>query len=308
MNSKYQQKILLDMPILLDGGFGRELERNGISIQAPLWSANAFYDSPQTIKKIHKDFINAGSDIISTNTYALTEYTLSKAGKLKDYEKLLNKAYSLANEAIKESDSENTLIAASIPPLTESYNHEMVEEDKLNQEYSKLINIAVQNKSDLILAETLTTIAEAKSVLSIANSFKIPIWISFSVNEDGNLRSGESLEKATNIALDLEADGVLVNCSHSDDITKSTLIFEHLNKTRQFIYGAYANRFTPVREGFKLSEGLNTLDDQITSPSYSNYVKKWLEHGAKVVGGCCGIGCDFIQDIKDNVLDNNQKS
>jgi S-methylmethionine-dependent homocysteine/selenocysteine methylase len=290
--------------ILLDGGFGRELERNNISIEAPLWSANAFYDSPETIKKIHKDFIKAGSSIITTNTYALTNYILTQAGKESDQERLLDQAYELAHEAREESGMD-VQVAASLPPLGESYRHDLVKKDQLLDEYKLLVKHAKKNNADILLGETLTTIAEAEAVLEASKGSEIPVWISFSVEESGNLRSGESLKDAANRALDLGAKAILVNCSHSEDISRSMRMFEEMQEDREFLYGGYANRFTPVRKDFKLDEGLNTIDDQITIPSYCNYVDSWIEHGASIVGGCCGIGADFISEIHEHIVHPN---
>lgn len=292
----------LKYPLLLDGGFGRELEKNNISIAPPLWSANAFYTDEEIVKKIHKDFILAGSDIITTNTYAVTNYLLKKADKEHDQNILLDKAYAMAKRARAELNANNVLIAASIPPLNESYRSDLVDVGILEKEYEKLIDSALKNQADIILAETLTTIAEAKSILKLTVESKVPVWISFCVNEYGNLRSGENLEDAVNICIGMKADAILVNCSSVFDTAKSMQIFEVLSQRKTFIYGAYANRFTPIRDDFSLTSGLNSIDENIDIENYSKHAEKWLEHGAKIIGGCCGIGSDYIKDINQNVL------
>ena len=70
----------MNSPIIMDGAMGTELQNRGVQVPLPLWSANANIDYPQIVMDIHKDYINAGSDIITTNTFRSTEWTYKKAG------------------------------------------------------------------------------------------------------------------------------------------------------------------------------------------------------------------------------------
>ena len=73
----------MNSPIIMDGAMGTELQNRGVQVPLPLWSANANIDYPQIVMDIHKDYINAGSDIITTNTFRSTEWTYKKAGMVK---------------------------------------------------------------------------------------------------------------------------------------------------------------------------------------------------------------------------------
>jgi S-methylmethionine-dependent homocysteine/selenocysteine methylase len=155
---------------LLDGGFGRALEEMGENIDAPLWSANAFFENSESIKRVHKDFIYAGAQIITSNTYAVTRYNFSKAQREHSIRDTLNLAYELAKGAISET-GRDVILAASIPPLTESYRPDLVDEERLLKEYDELIECAVANDVDVLLAETLTSQKEAKALLRICQGW-----------------------------------------------------------------------------------------------------------------------------------------
>jgi len=290
-----------EKPILLDGGFGRELEKNNVDISASLWSGNAFYGHLDIIKKIHRDFIEAGADVITSNTYALTNYYLSKANKEKDQIGLLNTAYRLAREAIEES-GKKVYLAASIPPLSESYRSDLVDEKKLFKEYYELVKCALENNVDIILGETFSTKAEAKALLEVCRGIKKDLWISFTVNEDGNLRSDELLEEAAYNCLENDAQAVLVNCASVSNILKSIEKFKKLSESGYFIYGAYANKFYEIRKDFVLEDGLNIIEKDLTKEIYAQEVKKWFDLGVKIVGGCCGIGSEYIKYLSEKIF------
>lgn len=287
--------------IILDGGTGRELEIQGASIDPPLWSANAFYSDPDIVKKVHKSFINSGASVITTNTYALTRYHLSNADKLGDQIKLLDMAYLQARQA-REETHDGIRIAASIPPLSESYRADLVPDDTaLEKEYELLIDRAIYNQADILLGETLSQAREARMIAKIAQKTTIPLWISFTVDESGNLRSGESLKETATELLNLGVKALLVNCSTMQNIHKSMSIYQALAASFDFQYGAYGNRYNEIRKDYKLELKSTILKEDLSPALYTEAVQSWIEKGATIVGGCCGIGPEYIQHIRQNL-------
>jgi S-methylmethionine-dependent homocysteine/selenocysteine methylase len=287
--------------IILDGGTGRELEKQGASIDPPLWSANAFFSDPDIIKKIHKSFIDAGASVITTNTYALTRYHLSNADKLDDQIKLLDMAYNQARQARAETH-DGIQIAASIPPLSESYRADLVPDDiAMKDEYELLIDRAIHNSADILLGETLSQAREARMIARIAQKTTIPLWISFTVDESGNLRSGESLKETATELLNLGVKALLVNCSTMQNIHKSMSIYQALAASSDFQYGAYGNRYNEIRKDYELKLKSTTLKEDLSPEMYTEAAKSWVEKGATIVGGCCGIGPEYIRHICQNL-------
>lgn len=286
---------------ILDGGTGRELEAQGASIAPPLWSANALYSDPNLVKEVHGSFIRAGATVITTNTYAITRYHLRNAGKIEDQQRLLDLAYRQAQLAKEEADTE-VLIAASLPPLSESYRGDLVPEDQaLEEEYTFLIDTAQKHQVDILLGETLSQAREAKMIYRLAKATTLPVWISFTVDESGNLRGGESLREVAAELIEMGVEVMLVNCSTQKAISAAIDIFQELVKHFSFQYGAYGNRYDEIRKDYTLALKSTTIRREITPEQYTNSVKSWVSRGATIVGGCCGIGPEYIDHMTRNL-------
>ena len=116
---------LSDRPILLDGGMGRELKFRGVNVSTAIWSANGLIEAPDTVRQIHQDYISAGANIITTNTYGIIRSNLAKEG-IEDQFKALNVlACTLAEQARQKSET-SVLIAGSLPPLAGSFRPDLV--------------------------------------------------------------------------------------------------------------------------------------------------------------------------------------
>ena len=115
----------LKKPLIMDGAMGTELMRRGIDLPLPLWSSMSNIHQYDQVMNIHKDYIEAGSDIVTTNTFRTTPRTFIKAGYSQDESEIISKqccnmAIKAAKQAVKKK---NTLIAGSIAPLEDCLNH-----------------------------------------------------------------------------------------------------------------------------------------------------------------------------------------
>lgn len=285
------------MITVLDGGMGRALSELGATIDAPLWSARAFLKEPDLIRKAHRDYVDAGAQVITTNGYALTDYYLGWAGLLDQKARLLELSYSLAKEAIVQSGRKGVRIAASIPPLNESYRPDLVRPDQLKREYPQLIAAADAGGAHILLGETLSSLVEAEAIIDASRNSSLPLWLAFTVGPEGKLRSGEAMASAATLANEAGAEAILVNCSTPEAID---LALDHILSTvdqSSIKVGAYANRFHEVPADFTLEGGLNALDDGLSCPSYMGWVDSWVQRGVSIVGGCCGIGREYIAQL-----------
>ena len=283
---------------ILDGGFGRELQKRGGAIYPPLWSARAFFEAPEVIEQLHYDFIMAGAEVICTNAYALTRYYLAKVGKEDEQGELLDQAYYLAKKAITRS-SKPVKIAAILPPLSETYRPDLLRSTKeMDDEYALHVHKAIEHGADIILGETLSSLVEAESIFKQINPERdLPVWISFTVNQDGNLRDGMSVKEAARCVVEMGGSAVLVNCATVDNIDKSIELLSEVDSEIPFHFGAYPNRFHEVRPDFTLESGLNTIDEGLTINEFIRHAHQWVDKGATIIGGCCGIGVDYIHAL-----------
>lgn len=276
---------------LLDGGLGRELRFRGVELPKTIWSAGALMTDPEVVRQIHLDYIMAGADVITTNTYGVIREDLEKEGIDARFADLNRLACSLAIEA-RDISQRKVLIAGSLPPLKGSFRPDLVgaidEIEDLYQDQAELLAPYV----DLLLCETMSSAAEGRAAAKAACRTGKPVWVAWTLHEDysGNLRSGESIGDAISALHDLPISGLLANCCAPESITK---IIPQLIASDVDWVGGYANTFAPIpqdwtMDGSKESDGFLTLRADLDSESYAAHVADWLAAGATVVGGCCG--------------------
>jgi S-methylmethionine-dependent homocysteine/selenocysteine methylase len=293
---------LPERPVLLDGGMGRELRFRGVDVMTAIWAANGLITAPDTVRQIHQDFIVAGADIITTNTYGIIRSNLAIEGLEDRFEELNVLACTLAKQARQKSGA-SVLIAGSLPPLAGSYRPDLVGEIEdllpLYMEQAELLAPYV----DLIICETMSSAAEGRSAALAACQTGKPVWVAWTLHEDrsGNLRSDETISLAAEFLSDLPISGYLVNCCAPESITNA---LAQLVATGADYIGGYANTFQPIPEdwnleGDKPTDGALDLRSDLDPASYADYVGRWLQEGANVVGGCCGTGPAHIAKIKE---------
>jgi S-methylmethionine-dependent homocysteine/selenocysteine methylase len=270
---------------------GRELRFRGVEILDTIWAANGLLVAPEIVRQIHLDFIDAGSDIIITNTYGLIRANLAKEGIEKQFVELNKLACTLALDARKAA-GRSVLIAGSLPPLRGSYRPDLVGNFKdihpLYREQAEILAPYV----DLFVCETMSSAAEGKAAAHAACQTGKPVWVAWTLHEDrsGRLRSGETISEAFSALGDLPVCGVLVNCSAPESITAA---MPGLAQTGVLYTGGYANTFQPVPQDWKIdgdkhTDGSLDLRQDLDPDSYAAHATKWLKSGATVVGGCCG--------------------
>ncbi len=277
----------LDKLTFLDGALGSELQRRGFATTLPLWSARALFDQPELVKEIHKDYIKAGANIITTNTFRTQQRTLAKVGLEKETERINELAVQLVQEAREECENEGSAlqkvwVAASVVPLEECYRTDLVPDSQtLLKEHREQCALLAQSSPDLFLIETINTLREAYAACQAAHEQKIPFLISFVINSDGNLLSGESLQEAVGQIDELKPSGYLVNCVAPEI---ATIGLRLLKEATGLPIGAYAQGegHTSKTVGWDFSE-THTKEEE-----YLEWCKKWKDLGATVIGGCCG--------------------
>jgi S-methylmethionine-dependent homocysteine/selenocysteine methylase len=291
---------LPDRPILLDGGLGRELRSRGVDILTAIWSANGLITDPDAVRQIHQDYIFAGADIITTNTYGIIRRNLAAEGLEDQFEYLNILACKLALQARQKSET-SVLIAGSLPPLAGSYRPDLVgaieDAEPLYREQAQLLAPYV----DLILCETMSSAAEGRAAALAACQTGKPVWVAWTLHEDrsGKLRSGETIGEAADLLSDLPVCGYLANCCAPESITRA---LPQLVATGAAYVGGYANAFQPIPEDWLLegdqpTDGALELRTDLDPENYAGHVARWLQKGANVVGGCCGTGPEHIAKI-----------
>ncbi|MEO0544209.1 MAG: homocysteine S-methyltransferase family protein [Pseudomonadota bacterium] len=280
---------------LLDGGMGQELVRRA-GRATPLWATQVLLDAPDLVRAVHDDFFNAGADVATANTYAVLPDRL-EAYDLTD--KLTELTETACQIAVAARDAfGHGLVAGSLGPLGFSYQPDKAPApDQAAEVYAKLAVIQAQFV-DVLLLETMSSVAQARGGLMGARIAGKPVWVAFSVDdEDGTrLRSGEPLSEIDILVSEFSPDGIFINCSRPEAIGQG------LPELGRFgvPFGAYGNGFIEIDKRFN---SIGSTTDQLTARSdigperYADFVDDWVAKGATMVGGCCEIGPAHISEI-----------
>ena len=287
---------------VLDGGMGRELLRIGAPFRQPEWSALALTEGPEWVVEAHTNFIDAGADVITTNSYAIVPFHIGEHRFAAEGRELAALAGRLARQATARASTRPVLVAGCLPPLFGSYRTELFDADDAPRLIDPLV-VGLAEHIDVWLGETLGSIGEARAVrdaLDRADRLDArPLWISYTLDDDhrGVLRSGEPVADAVAAAIDLGAAAVLFNCSQVDTISGAIDIAVGLAGDEVPI-GGYANRFMATHaSNVPANADLAALREDLDPISYRAVVARWIAAGASIVGGCCGIEPAHIAEI-----------
>jgi S-methylmethionine-dependent homocysteine/selenocysteine methylase len=280
---------------ILDGGMGRELSRNGAPFRQPEWSALALIEAPEYVRQAHDAYIQAGAQLISTNSYAVVPFHIGEARFQENGPSLARLAGSIARAAAEASASP-VLVAGSLPPPLGSYRPDLFEPVDASRILRVLID-ALSDDVDLWLAETQSSIAEVRLVAELLKDDPRPRWFSFTLDDaldakgHARLRSGESIKAAVAAATELNAAAVLFNCSPPEVMSAALL---EATAHSALPLGVYANAFEPSDNKRGANVGISELRRDTQPPNYLRWAKEWVDQGATIVGGCCGIGPEHI--------------
>jgi len=287
--------------ILLDGGMGQELFRRGIQGNDLLWSANALLSDAGAVRDIHLEFIQAGAQVITTNTYSTKPGRLSRVGLSEKTVHLNRLACDVANEARDMSGKSEVKIAASIPPQYSYRPDVVIDTDQMQAEYKEMVEI-LEPYVDLFLCETMADAREARAAAQACAATGKPVWCAWTFKDDasGLLRSNDSVQDVIKDMSDVKIDAFLANCCAPESVTEVMNQIQNLITGSKVVFGGYANGFTPIPENWRPGNIAELgVRRQLTPKVYADFVKKWIDSGAKIVGGCCEIGPAHIKAIND---------
>lgn len=281
-----------DNVLILDGATGTELERRGVDIGLPLWSAGAMVEAPDTLFAVHRSYIDAGADAITANTFRTHARSLGKAGMADQAEPLTRRAVEIA-QAARDAGGRDTLILGSVAPLEDCYRPDLAPDpESCRSEHARLIGHLLGAGVDLILIETMCSAPEALAAAAAAEGAAEGKWgISFCMRQDGP--AGVLLDGTPVSALApriAAARFVGINCIAAPDMARQVTHLRTLLPEHQSI-AAYANI------GYAASDGSWVTTDAVEPGRYAEYARTWLDAGAGWIGGCCGTTPETIRAV-----------
>ena len=278
--------------LILDGALGSEIIRQGHTLPLPLWSAAANLDCPEVVTDIHREYIRAGADIITTNTFRTTTRSYLKGGLPQaTAHRLAKRSLENAVQAARQAADGICPVAGSIAPLEDCYQHELFPgQSAAIREFTELGTDLKMAGVDLLLIETMGRIDETQAALRATEPLNIECWVSFILKDGQHLGGGESLVDALAMLADFKIGLVLLNCTEIG-ITAEGL--QTLRAVWPGRWGVYPNLGTgkPAVDG--------NLTNVIPDDTFRIEIGRYIDLGASVIGACCGSRPAHIRIIKN---------
>lgn len=280
--------------LVLDGPTGTELWRRGVPTPLPGWSAHALVTHPNVVRSIHAEYIAAGADLVTANTFRTNTRAVRNAGMGEQARALTAKAVRLAREAADRAPR-RVLVAGSVAPVEDCYSPDRVPADEeLAREHSELIGWLIEDGVDLLKIETMNTLREARAAVTAARAVTaLPVLVGVVCGADAALLSGESVRDAARELEACGADAIMINCSSVADTTAALRALSAI----ALPLGAYANSGVPdTVTGW--SEG-----HMVSVAAYADAARTWHALGATLIGGCCGTRPEHVAEIRKSFRD-----
>ncbi len=302
--------------VILDGALGTEVANRGFDTNDDLWSAKALYEAPELLYAIHRDYYEAGADIVTCASYQATLEGFKKKGfSESEAVRLIRLSVELAKKARDEARQKKEdgrplpLAAASVGPYgayladgSEYHGNYGLTEDELYAFHAPRIRLLAETEPDFFAVETLPTLTEAKAVAKaiMDTAPGIPAWVSFSCRDAEHTTGGDRL---SDCAAFLDAvpsvAAVGINCSPPEYV--ASLIREVRKETDKPV-AVYPNSGEHYDPSTKTWHG--------TDHHYACFVKDWYEAGARLIGGCCRTTPEDIRHVAEfrkKLIEKNKK-
>ena len=280
---------------LLDGAMGTELRARGVRVRdykTSLWSALACVEAPDAVIQLHRDYIDAGADIITVNNYAVTPILLAREGMGDAFESLTIKASQCALAA-RDGARRPARVAGSLPPLNTTFAPGLVGDFEANVATYRRMVAVLAPYVDLYLCETVSTADEARAAAVAAQESGKPFMVSWTIERTGQrLRGGDSFERAVAVLRDFAPAALLVNCASCN---ATTAAIRSLRELTDLPIGGYANPVLQEPEG---GEPESVISAPIGPEDYAAVAEGWVANGATIIGGCCDTDPDFIRALR----------
>ena len=285
------REYLKDHILIFDGAMGTMLQKEGL----PIGDNPEIFGikNPHKLLKIHKKYLEAGSNVLTTNTFGCNELKVNKLGYT--VEEVIDRAVSIAKQAIEESDkSKPRFVALDIGPIGEMLEPMgTLSFDRAYEIFKRQVIQGEKSGADLIIIETMMDLYEAKAaVLAAKENTNIPVICTMTFDENGRSFTGCLPEAMVATIEGLGVDALGVNCSLGP---KQLLpIVKTITELANVPVIVQANAGLPV---IKEGQAVYEMNDE----EFFEGVKKFVDLGVSIVGGCCGTNETFIKKICDNI-------
>ncbi len=275
--------------VYFDGGMGTLLQQRGLGTgKLPeLWNIS----HSNIIRDIHKSYLDAGCDVVTTNTFGANSLKFSSS----ELDNIIKSAIQNAKEAIEQSNNKSCkYIALDIGPTGKLLKPlgDLDFEDAV-EIFANTIKLGSKYGADLIIIETMNDCYETKAALLAAKeNSTLPVIVSNAYGEDGKLMTGASAEAMVAMLEGMGADAIGANCSLGPK--QLSPIVSQLTESASVPVIIQPNAGLP-----KIENGKTVFD--VDAIQFASEMADFVKKGVKIVGGCCGTTPEYIKAVKEKL-------
>ncbi len=286
----FMERITSGECVLTDGATGTEAERRGIPQLENAWNGGGALSHPDIIRQIHLDYLDAGAEVVISNSFATHLHALADAGEADRFGDYNRRAVELAVEARDGSDAPGALVGAGMSYWSWTDNPPPAAE--MRRAATRQADVMAAAGADVIMLEMMVDLPNLEIMLDAVSGVGLPVWAGLTCRPgDGGviaLRRGGSLFDTVRL---LDAHGVdVVNIMHTDVEYISASVAD-ISELWQGPIGVYAHSSTEVDKQW-------VFDDVISPAAYCDLAARWKDQGVSLIGGCCGITTAHVIEMK----------
>lgn len=288
--------------VVLDGGTGTEIQRQGVAMDSEVWCAMANLTHADAVRSVHMDYIKAGAEVITANTYASSPLSFAHLGREDEIEPIDRAAVRLAREAVQEAAASPVAVAGScsvMPPVARGGYRSpdrQWDPDRIRPLYQRKVEVLAEAGCDLIIMEMMRDLDVSLWATEAAVATGLPVWVGMSVerSDEGNLVSFANRKwDLAELAAGLMATGAHAALVMHNEISTTGEALERIRAVWNGPLGAY-----PEAGHFEMP---TWVFRDISPGEFAEAATRWREDGASILGGCCGISPAHIGALADAV-------
>lgn len=291
----------MNSTVVLDGGLATELERRGADLSDPLWSARLLVDNPNLIRKVHESYYSAGADVATTASYQASIEGFARRGIAPaDSLRLMRLSVELADQARRNTGGEG-MVAASVGPYgamladgSEYRGNYGVSLETLAGYHAPRLQALIEAGADILAIETCPSAVEALLVLELLEHWPgVRAWVSFTCRDEERTSEGQPIgEAVAAVARSPQVVAVGVNCVAPHLVEGLLTRIRAATRLPLVVYPNAGETWDAAAREWKGTP--DTFDP-------ARDVPRWIELGARWIGGCCRTTPSTISAIRKAV-------
>lgn len=283
--------------IVLDGGTGTDIERRGVPMNDEVWCAVANLTDGDTVRAVHEDYIRAGAEVITVNTYASSPLSFAGLGREDEIEAIDREAVRLAREAVDRVASSPVAVAGSVsvmPAVEKGAGHGnevRIDPDRVRTLYEHKTRVLAEAGCDLLIMEMMRDLDVSLQATEAAVATGLPVWVGISVERVNGSLVGHTRHRHTlaELTRGLMIDGTQVALVMHNELSTTDEALGVIRSEWDGPIGAY-----PESGYFEMP---HWVFKDLSPEDFVAACRRWREAGAAVLGGCCGITPAHIEAL-----------